>query len=140
MVAHCRLHFTLSNVVRGPFAPKLLNGDAHPPPMELRAGTTYRFRVINISDGAPTMFTLASGGGTGGGGRPVRWRAIAKDGADLPPSQATERPAVLVSDPGEIYDFEFTPRAAGDLTFSFGLPPYIPAPCEKPTVVAVRVR
>jgi FtsP/CotA-like multicopper oxidase with cupredoxin domain len=123
------------NVVRGPFAPKLLNGREQPDTMDLRVGVTYRFRVINIGDGTPTLFTLMSGE------QPVRWRALAKDGADLPPSQATIRPAILVSDPGEIYDFEFTPRAAGDLSLSFGLPPFVgPPPGYKPASMPIRVR
>ena len=122
------------NVIRGPFAPVLLNGQAQPAPIELKAGTSYRFRVLNIADEFPTLFTLARGE------RPVRWRAVAKDGADLPPSQATERPAVLVSDPGEIYDFRFTPAAPGDLAFRFGIPPFLEVPGAKPTVVPVVVK
>jgi FtsP/CotA-like multicopper oxidase with cupredoxin domain len=122
------------NVIRGPFPPKLLNGRQQPDTMHLRVGVTYRFRVINISDGVPTMFKLTSGE------QPARWRAVAKDGADLPPQQASVRPAVLISDPGEIYDFEFTPRAAGDLLLSFGLPPFIPGPPGvKPGVMPIRV-
>jgi hypothetical protein len=33
------------------------------------------------------------------------------------------KPAVLNFDPGEIYEFEFTPKTAGELTLTFGLPP-----------------
>jgi hypothetical protein len=52
------------------------------------------------------------------------WKAVAKDGAALPPSQATSRPASLLFDPGEIYDFELRPTKAGDLALTFGpLPP-----------------
>jgi hypothetical protein len=50
----------------------------------------------------------------------VQWRAIAKDGADLPPRLATLRPARLTFLPGEIHDFEFTPAAAGELVLEFG--------------------
>jgi hypothetical protein len=59
------------------------------------------------------------------GDAPVQWRATAKDGYPLPASQATQRPAVLTFDPGEIYDFELTPSAAGELTLKFGLPPSV---------------
>jgi hypothetical protein len=45
----------------------------------------------------------------------VQWRAIAKDGADLPPNQATPRPATLTISVGETYDFEYEPTGAGDL-------------------------
>jgi hypothetical protein len=67
--------------------------------------------------------------------------------------QAVTKPAVLVFDPGEIYDFELTPARAGSLTFNFGLPPFpappppppgsppLPAPALPPTVsVPVHVR
>jgi len=39
----------------------------------------------------------------------VRWRPIAKDGADLPPLQATTRPAQLQLGAGETWDFLWTP-------------------------------
>jgi hypothetical protein len=40
---------------------------------------------------------------------PVSWEGLAKDGADLPPGQAIQRPAALLIAVGETYDFEFTP-------------------------------
>jgi hypothetical protein len=45
----------------------------------------------------------------------LRWRAIAKDGADLPPSQAVVEDAQQELAPGEICDFEYTPRGPGRL-------------------------
>jgi manganese oxidase len=122
------------NVIRGPFPALLLNGAERPAPMELKAGVSYRLRFLNLSDDFPTMITL------GEGQRPTTWRAVAKDGADLPASQAVDRPAVLVFDPGEIYDFRFTPKQAGELTLTFGhlnipgLPQFTAVP------VPVRVR
>jgi len=110
------------NVIAGPFPPKFLNGTAAPDTLTLRAGVTHRFRVINISDGAPTFFKLADGD------NPIMWRAVAKDGADLPSSQATMRPAMLLSDPGEIYDFQYVSFTPNTLNFTFGLPPFIPPP------------
>ena len=39
------------------------------------------------------------------------------------------KPAILDFDPGEIYEFEFTPAAKGELNLTFGLPPsMIPPP------------
>jgi hypothetical protein len=35
-------------------------------------------------------------------------------------------------DPGEIYDFEITPSAAGEYVLSFGLPPFPPPPPPPP--------
>lgn len=64
------------------------------------------------------------------GDRPVQWQAVAKDGATLPANQATKGAAMLMSDPGEIYDFEFTPARSGELALKFGPPP--PPPGSPP--------
>jgi len=125
----------IENVISGPFPPLVMNGDSAPAPMRLRAGQTYRLRLINIRGDEAIQVSLA--GGTG----PVMWREVAKDGADLPASQAVTRPAALLFAPGEIYDFEFTPAAAGPLTLRFGDPPS-PVPGAAPprtTSVAVMV-
>jgi len=91
-------------------APLLLNGSAQPEALRLKTGVKYRFRLINITpnNSALQVSLLA-------GSSPVRWRATAKDGADLPPAQAIEREARLVISVGETYDFEFQPTTAGDL-------------------------
>jgi FtsP/CotA-like multicopper oxidase with cupredoxin domain len=98
--------------VKGPSdnTPILLNGEADPAPMELKQGAKYRFRFINITPHDPllTVSVLA-------GSSPVMWRAMAKDGADLPVSQATERPARQVVSVGETYDFEFQPQSKTEL-------------------------
>jgi FtsP/CotA-like multicopper oxidase with cupredoxin domain len=94
--------------------PTLLNGRVDPEPLELRAGTTYRFRLINI------LTETRVGMGLSREGEPVVVRAIAKDGADLPPLLATERPARFEFMPGEIYDYAFTPEAPGELELTFG--------------------
>ena len=43
-------------------------------------------------------------------------------------SQAVLKAAVLDFDPGEIYEFEFTPSGSGELTLTFGLPPQLVPP------------
>ncbi|CAN5344350.1 hypothetical protein BH18GEM1_BH18GEM1_11600 [soil metagenome] len=86
-----------------------VNGHRDPPPIDLEVGQTYRFRLININVDWAVMFSLVSDGAF------AEWRAVAKDGADLPPSQAIVRPAHLLTGPGETADFEFTPSAPGDL-------------------------
>jgi FtsP/CotA-like multicopper oxidase with cupredoxin domain len=113
------------NVVFGPFPSFVLNGSAEPPPMNLKVGTKYRFRLFNLAGDVPLMVSVKNGE------QPFEWRAVAKDGYPLPASQATVRPAVLVFDPGEIYDYEFTPSAPGELTLRFGPPPF-PAPPGPP--------
>jgi FtsP/CotA-like multicopper oxidase with cupredoxin domain len=91
-------------------SPLLLNGSAQPEPLRLKVGLKYRLRFINITqngNGFPVALLAGSS--------PVRWRAVAKDGEDLPPAQAIEQEARLVIAVGETYDFEFTPTAKGDL-------------------------
>ena len=122
-----------TNVIRGPFPGALLNGSAQPAPFDLRAGVSYRFRLINIRTDYPASLAILSGE------QPVYWRVIAKDGADLPPSQATVRPAKLTFSAGEIYDVQFTPRAGSDLTLQFGAPQQGPIPGQA-VKVSIRVR
>jgi FtsP/CotA-like multicopper oxidase with cupredoxin domain len=87
-----------------------LNGSVTPAPIELRVGTSYRLRLINIHTYRPAMrVELKSAAGR------ESWRAIAKDGADLPRALATVRPAFLPVSNGEIYDFEYTPVVPGEL-------------------------
>jgi manganese oxidase len=86
----------------------ILNGSSTPV-LHLQATKRYRIRLINISPNVPlTLSVLADS-------MPVHWRAIAKDGADLPAAQAVVLPAKLTIGVGETYDFEFTPEAAGEL-------------------------
>ena len=86
-------------------APFELNRSTNPLPMTLKAGTKYRFRLINISPNFNGIVSLLGDNG------PVQWRAVAKDGADLPPAQATARPARQPISVGETYDFEYAPTA-----------------------------
>ena len=90
-------------------SPGLVNGSGAPPPMELRAGATYRLRLININPDWRVIFSLMSDTAL------ATWRPVAKDGADLPASQRRERPAFLLTGPGQTADFEFTPTAPGTL-------------------------
>jgi hypothetical protein len=119
-----------SFVVRPPDV--VLNGSAQPAPMELKANTKYRFRLFNLAGDNPTVVRLAKDSSL------VEWRAVAKDGYPLSPSQATTRRAELTFDPGEIYDYQFTPVAPGDLTLSFGTPGA--AQANRLTKVVVHVR
>jgi FtsP/CotA-like multicopper oxidase with cupredoxin domain len=91
--------------------PILINGSPTPAPLRMKAGNTYRMRLINITaDNANFDVTLSSGG------TPVTWRAVAKDGADLPAALASSSPANRQSlTTGETRDFEYRPEKAGDL-------------------------
>ena len=88
----------------------VVNGSTTPPPVELRAGSAHRFRFINISPLESHTLQLMSGGAV------QQWRALAKDGADLPTQQATTQPAVLALHPGETYDFEVLRERPESLT------------------------
>jgi FtsP/CotA-like multicopper oxidase with cupredoxin domain len=94
----------------------VVNGRLDPAPIELRAGRTYRFRLFNIGD-ARTAFALR---------RPdssiVAWRAVAKDGAELPPAQAVVQREPTMTGPGEILDFELSTGAPGDLVLDLNAP------------------
>lgn len=92
--------------VESPFA--LVNGQRFPRPLRLTAGETHRLRIISIHPDWRIAFTLRNDSTV------ARWRAIAKDGADLPPPQATERAAHVEMGPGETADFTFTPSAPGE--------------------------
>jgi FtsP/CotA-like multicopper oxidase with cupredoxin domain len=83
--------------------PILLNGSSSPV-MELQAGQKHRIRLINISPTIPLTFQLLADSA------PVAWRAIAKDGADLPSTQKRTQPARLQIGVGETYDFEISPE------------------------------
>jgi len=109
----------------------LLNGESQPKPMQLRAGVKYRFRLINIrTDYEATVSIFYDE-------EPAEWRVVAKDGADLPASQATVRPATLTFAAGEIYDVEFTPTAPGIMTLQFGAPQQGPIPGQATDVQVV---
>jgi FtsP/CotA-like multicopper oxidase with cupredoxin domain len=86
-----------------------MNRSTNPTAMDLKVGVKYRFRLIDISTNFTVTVCLRGDSG------PAQWRAVAKDGADLPPSQATKRPASQVISVGETYDFEFEPTTPGEL-------------------------
>ncbi|MGH7696644.1 MAG: hypothetical protein ACRENH_16775, partial [Gemmatimonadaceae bacterium] len=68
------------------------------------AGVPHRIRIIHIDPGDVISLELRDTAGL------VRWRPVAKDGADLPANQATERPARLTMGAGETWDFVWMPK------------------------------
>ena len=94
----------------GPAIPaQLMVNGMTSPVIDLQARRQYRIRLININPTAPVLLEVLADT------VPIKWRAIAKDGADLPASQAVLRPARLMIGVGETYDFELTPESAGQL-------------------------
>jgi FtsP/CotA-like multicopper oxidase with cupredoxin domain len=86
-----------------------INGVAEPDTMQLVVGVEYRLRLIDIAPDWRVFVSLADAAGL------LRWRAIAKDGADLPPRQRSVQSARIPMGPGETADFVYTPSAPGDL-------------------------
>ena len=125
-----------TNVIAGPFPPMFMNGKAAPESMTLRAGVTHRFRLIGITGDLPVEFKFMNRD------KPVEWRAVAHDGMTLPAAQATTRPAVMLFNPGQIYDFELTPETSAQLGIQFGVPAFIfpPGRAPKQSRVPVLVR
>jgi FtsP/CotA-like multicopper oxidase with cupredoxin domain len=103
--------FVMGSDGPGGNAPALVNGMADPPALRLTRDTAYRFRFIDITpDGFKWLELL------GADGKPVKWRALAKDGADLPAQMQLDGVAHQLAAPGETFDFAFTPTAAETLT------------------------
>ena len=88
----------------------LLNGSPTPPMREMRVGEHYRLRFINAHTFRPSMRMRLLRDST-----LLEWRALAKDGMDLPADQAVTSPAEVQMGNGETYDFDFVPSTAGDL-------------------------
>jgi len=85
----------------------LVNGRVRPAPLHLAVGKTHRFRLVSIHPEWVVDFALVNDSTV------ATWRAIAKDGADLPPALVTDRPARASMGPGETADFEFRPTVPG---------------------------
>ena len=84
-----------------------VNGRVVPDTVRLTVGERYRLRVVQIVPDWTVRIALMRGDST------VRWRALAKDGAELPAHRRTTRLASLVAGPGETMDFEYQPGEPG---------------------------
>jgi FtsP/CotA-like multicopper oxidase with cupredoxin domain len=87
--------------------PARINGRLEPDTLRLTVGTTYRLRLIHIIPDWTIRVALMRGDSV------VQWRALAKDGAELPPQAQTMRPAALIVGPGETMDFEYRTTEPG---------------------------
>ena len=88
----------------------LINGSLAPSALQLRVGERYRFRIVDVHTFRPSMIVRVLRDST-----PLSWRAVAKDGMDLPADRATMRRAVQQMGNGETYDFELTPMEPAEL-------------------------
>jgi len=90
-------------------AVRLLNGSAEPSPLYIRKGQRHRLRFIGISPNNPAVVSLIGPAGL------AKWRAVAKDGADLPTAQAVVLDSQQLVWTGETYDFEHDAQEPGSL-------------------------
>ena len=88
----------------------LINGSLAPDTLRLEAGGRYRLRIVDVHTFRPSMVVRLLRDST-----PVMWRAVAKDGMDLPADRATMRRAVQQMGNGESYDFELAPTEPAEL-------------------------
>jgi manganese oxidase len=101
--------FVFSGGVYAPFGYLLLvNGHPQPDPVELHPSTRYRLRFINITDDAADLRVRLIDKGV-----PVQWKVIAKDGADLPPTQLRSSTADMGITVSETYDVEYQAETPG---------------------------
>ena len=94
------------NKIESPYA--LVNGRVSPEPLRLTAGEVHRLRIVTIHPDWRIAVTLRNDSTI------ARWRAVAKDGYEMPAAQATERLANVQMGPGETADFEFRPAKPGE--------------------------
>jgi hypothetical protein len=95
----------------------LVNGRPVSLGTQLSTGTKYRLRLINIApDNVALSVSLRDAQGT------MRWRPLAKDGVDLPASEAQTTIAEAPVTVGETRDFEFETDKAQELMLDFYLP------------------
>jgi len=86
-----------------------INGSEEFSPLRLNRGTNYRLRLINM---APNLLANVL---LGSQENPATWRAVAKDGANVPLRLGKPGDAVLHIASGETYDFEFRSDIAGEI-------------------------
>jgi FtsP/CotA-like multicopper oxidase with cupredoxin domain len=89
-----------------------VNGKVQPDTVRMTAGVTYRLRLIQMNVWGTAEITLASGE------RTLQWRALAKDGMELPAARQVVVPSTILAGGGETADFEFTPAAPGMMTLA----------------------
>jgi len=88
----------------------LFNGKETPDVITLRAGTASRVRVINMTTrrSGPRLRLFT-------GDSLLPWRALAKDGADIPPALRARRAVPQLVSIGETLDLEIAPSDTSDL-------------------------
>jgi FtsP/CotA-like multicopper oxidase with cupredoxin domain len=88
-----------------------INGRLVPDTLRLTAGKTYRIRLIDIVPDWTLRVALTRDG------KPVTWRALAQDGAELPRTAQRAQLADMITGPGQTMDFEYRAEKPGLLQF-----------------------
>lgn len=94
----------------------VVNGDSMPLPRVLDKGVTHRLRFVFI--GAVNGHTLTLSDSAG----PVTWRAVARDGFEMPAAQRELLPARFKGWAGQTWDFEFEADTPGTYRLILGDP------------------
>jgi manganese oxidase len=108
---HERL-IVLSNPRDTTFANSMLINGEQDAVIEMKAGETYRLRIINITLEKPSMIAWLKKDD-----KVVDWKLVARDGADLPAHEATVQGASLQITIGQTFDALFTPTEPGNYSF-----------------------
>ncbi len=94
----------------------VVNGDSMPLPRVLDKGVTHRLRFVFI--GAVNGHTLTLSDSAG----PVTWRAVARDGFEMPAAQRVLLPARFQGWAGQTWDFEFQADTPSTYRLTLGNP------------------
>jgi manganese oxidase len=86
----------------------LVNGRTEPRPIHMTLGDTNRLRLVSIHGEEILEFRM------GDDSTVMKWRALAKDGADLPPALQVLSAAHVALGPGETADYLFVPEREGE--------------------------
>jgi len=84
-----------------------INGRLVPDTVRMTVGETYRIRLVEIVPDWTIRVALTREDSV------VHWRALAKDGAELPRSAQRFHSAAFVTGAGQTMDFEYRPTAPG---------------------------
>jgi FtsP/CotA-like multicopper oxidase with cupredoxin domain len=87
--------------------PARINGRLVPDTVRMTVGETYRIRLVEIVPDWTIRVALTREDSV------VHWRALAKDGAELPRSAQLFHSAAFVTGAGQTMDFEYRPTAPG---------------------------
>jgi len=112
--------------------PPFVNGTVTPPPQDLVVGQTYRFRIVTISSNTIYLIRMMRDSVV------YPWRAVARDGADLPAGQVGMVRG-FAAGPGSTRDFEVTPTEPGELKLSVDAV-VAGVRLDRPVMVTFRVR